>query len=325
MTSKPRIVFLGTPEFASASLDALHTSGYDITGVVTAPDSPSGRGLKIVPSAVKAYAIHHGIPVLQPHKLKDPLFLDQLRSLDADLQVVVAFRMLPEAVWDMPPLGTFNLHASLLPQYRGAAPINWAIINGEQETGVTTFFLKHEIDTGNILFQEKTAIGDEETAGELHDRLKILGANLVLKTVKAIEQGNIHPVRQEELLQPGIVLKPAPKIYKEDCRIDWSQPAERLFNLIRGLSPFPGAYTMLRPPDGPGVQIKVYRARRAAKDEAATPGSLQTDGKRYLKVACGDGWLDILELQQAGKRRMPVGDFLLGASVNALYIAVSEA
>src|ERR1700733_13253507 len=249
-----RIVFMGTPQFAVASLDELIKAGSDIVGVITAPDKPAGRGQKVSESAVKQYAVTHGLKVLQPEKLKNEEFLKELRALNADLQVVVAFRMLPEVVWNMPPKGTINLHASLLPQYRGAAPINWVLINGEKESGVTTFFLRHEIDTGNILFTEKVTLTGHETAGELHDRLMYKGAGLLVKTVKGVESGryNEHPQSQ---LAEGVELRHAPKIFKEDCEIDWNQPAETVYNKIRGLSPIPTAYTTLN-----GKILKIYRS-----------------------------------------------------------------
>jgi methionyl-tRNA formyltransferase len=324
VSGKLRIVFLGTPEFAVSSLDILYTSGYDIAAVVTAPDTPAGRGQKIQSSPVKKYAVKYNIPVLQPVRLKDPEFLEELKSYKANLQVIVAFRMLPEVVWNMPALGTFNLHASLLPRYRGAAPINWAIINGEKETGVTTFFLRHEIDTGNILLQERVPIGPDETAGELHDKLESMGAELVLKTVRNIEEGNLEPVSQDNLLRSGLELKPAPKIFRNDCQIEWDRPAEKVHNFIRGLSPYPAAFTHFTSPSGDNRQIKVFKARPEYSKGVKKPGSIDTDGKKYLKVSCSDGWLDILELQQAGKRKMAIHEFLMGASVNSLYMAVTE-
>ena len=252
----PRIIFMGTPEFAVATLDALMASGKNIVAVITAPDKPAGRGMKMNMSAVKKYAVDHGLPVLQPEKLKNPVFIDELRSYHADLQVVVAFRMLPEIVWNMPPLGTINVHASLLPEYRGAAPINWAIINGEKKSGVTTFKLTHEIDTGNILLQQEVEIGDDENAGELHDALKIAGAALAVETVDGLINHDIPEQPQKDMISDErIRATHAPKIFTETCRIDWNQPAEKTYNLIRGLSPFPGAFTMLQ-----GKLFKIYRA-----------------------------------------------------------------
>lgn len=294
---------MGTPEFAVTSLDKLFTAGYDIAAVVTVPDKPAGRGQIVQQSPVKYYAVSKGIPVLQPPKLKDPAFLDELRKLQADLQVVVAFRMLPEVVWNMPPLGTVNLHASLLPQYRGAAPINWAIINGEKETGVTTFFLRHEIDTGNMIFSEKVAIGDDETAGELHDRLMVTGAELMSKTVKAIEDGNYPSIPQPE---PD-VLEHAPKIFREDCCINWERPVDELYNFIRGLSPYPAAFTELKEQD-----LKIYQAHKEKGSCHANPGTFHTDGKTFLKVAALDGFIHIDELQLQGKKKMGAEEFLRG-------------
>lgn len=301
-----RIVFMGTPQFAVPSLEELITAGCNIVAVVTAPDKPAGRGQKMNESAVKQFALAHDIKVLQPVKLKDPAFLEELKALKADLQVVVAFRMLPEAVWNMPPKGTINLHASLLPQYRGAAPINWALINGEKETGVTTFFLRHEIDTGNILFTEKITLTGHETAGELHDRLMHKGAGLLVKTVKGVESGryNEHPQSQ---LAEGVELRRAPKIFKEDCLIDWNQPATNIYNRIRGLSPVPTAYTMLD-----DKILKIYRAEMEIKQPGIQPGGFLTDGKTYLKFAASDGFVSLTELQLEGRKKMGVDEFLRG-------------
>ncbi len=255
----PQIVFMGTPDFAVESLKALIEQDYNVVGVVTVPDKPAGRGYKLQPSPVKRYALKQGLPLLQPEKLRDPRFLEELKGWKADLQVVVAFRMLPEVVWGMPPMGTFNLHASLLPRYRGAAPINWAIINGESETGVTTFSLSHEIDTGHIIFQEKTAIGETDTAGSLHDRLMTMGARLVLKTVNAITEGTAPSIPQSELVTSEAILTPAPKIFTGDCRIDWNQGVKKIYNLIRGLSPYPAAWTILYPGgDEKPLRVKIY-------------------------------------------------------------------
>ncbi len=301
-----RIVFMGTPQFAVPSLDALVMAGCDIVAVVTAPDKPAGRGQKMNESAIKQYAVANGIPVLQPEKLKDPAFIAQLKAFNADLQVVVAFRMLPEIVWTMPPKGTINLHASLLPQYRGAAPINWALINGEQESGVTTFFLRHDIDTGNILFTEKVTLTGHETAGELHDRLMYKGAGLLVKTVKGVESGryNEHPQSQ---LAEGVELRHAPKIFKEDCRIDWGQPAQAVYNRIRGLSPVPTAYTTLN-----GKTLKVYRSEFEHCHPGVPPGNFITDGKTYLKFATPDGFVSLTEVQLEGKKQMGIAEFLRG-------------
>jgi methionyl-tRNA formyltransferase len=305
---KPKIVFMGTPEFAVASLDKLVQAGCNIVGVITAPDKPAGRGMQLQQSAVKKYALEKGLNILQPEKLKNPEFIEHLRSFHADIQVVVAFRMLPEVVWGMPAMGTINLHGSLLPQYRGAAPINWAIINGEKETGVTTFKLQQEIDTGNILLSEKIPIGDEETAGELHDKMKEIGAALLLKTVEGIVEGSLSEIPQASD-QGRTALKHAPKIFNETCHIDWNKPVDEVYNLIRGLSPYPTAFTELD-----GKKMKVFKAARqdGSSPPAALPGSYQTDKKTYLKFACNDGCLSILELQLEGKKKMSVKEFLRG-------------
>ena len=299
-----RIVFMGTPEFAVASLAALLDAGCTVVGVITAPDKPAGRGMKLTESPVKKYAAAHGLKILQPVKLKDADFLAQLRSLNADLQVVVAFRMLPEAVWNMPPMGTINLHGSLLPDYRGAAPINWAIINGEKETGVTTFKLKHEIDTGNILLRESFPIGEDDTAGDVHDKMKIIGANLLVETIKGLAAGTIveKPQESRDGHEPE-----APKILSETCRIDWSRPVEDVYNFIRGLSPNPGAFTVINE-----KMLKVFRAKKEITHMDVPEGEPETDGKTYLKFSCSNGYLHLLDVQLEGKKRMPVGDFLRG-------------
>jgi methionyl-tRNA formyltransferase len=298
---------MGTPEFAVASLHALVTARCDIAGVVTAPDKPAGRGMQVTQSAVKKYAIEKNLKILQPEKLKNAEFIEELRSLHANLQVVVAFRMLPEAVWSMPPMGTINVHASLLPQYRGAAPINWAIINGEKETGVTTFKLQHEIDTGNILLREKIQIGENETAGELHDRLKTLGANLLVKTIKEIAEG--HIVEQCQFPDPNsdLSLKHAPKIFTETCRINWNHKAGDLFNLIRGLSPYPTAFTYLH-----HKILKIYFGKKEICTHHLAHGSIHSDDKTYLKFACLDGFIHCTDIQLQGKKRMNIADFLRG-------------
>lgn len=300
---------MGTPDFAVASLQALLEAGSNIVAVVTAPDKPAGRGQKLTESAVKQYAVSQGLKVLQPEKLRDPNFLLQLKDLKADLQVVVAFRMLPEMVWSMPPKGTINLHASLLPQYRGAAPINWAIINGEPESGATTFFIKQEIDTGAILFKEKITIDDDVTAGEYHDRLMIKGAGLLVKTVKAIESGRYTEQPQDQLTD-GQELKHAPKIFKEDCRIDWNQPVETVYNRIRGLSPYPAAFTELN-----GKTFKVYRILKEVAAPQVEPGEYLTDNKTYLKFACTNGYISVTEVQLEGKKRMGIEEFLRGVKL----------
>jgi methionyl-tRNA formyltransferase len=301
-----RIVFMGTPQFAVPSLDALVLAGCDIVAVVTAPDKPAGRGQKMNESAIKQYAVANSIPVLQPLKLKDPDFIEQLKAFEADLQVVVAFRMLPEIVWNMPAKGTINLHASLLPQYRGAAPINWVLINGEKESGVTTFFLRHDIDTGNILFTEKVTLTGRETAGELHDRLMYKGAGLLVKTVKGVESGryNEHPQLQ---LAEGVELRHAPKLFKDDCEIDWNQPAEAVYNKIRGLSPVPTAFTTLN-----GKILKIYRSEFEHAQPGVSSGNFVTDGKTHLKFATPDGFVSLTEVQLEGKKQMGIGEFLRG-------------
>lgn len=296
-----RIVYLGTPEFAVAPLRTLLENGYQVVGVVTAPDKPGGRmGVQV--SAVKKFALEHGLPVLQPEKLKNPDFLEQLRAWKADLQIVVAFRMLPEVVWNMPTMGTMNLHGSLLPKYRGAAPINWAVINGEQETGLTTFLLKHEIDTGDLLFQQRIPIGENETAGELHDRMMEAGAALVLKSVQALENKSVVPFPQEETAATH-----APKIFTETCKIDFHKPLQTVHNFVRGLSPYPGAWTELD-----GKTLKILRAQKVNDVPSVPPGTFISDGKNHLRVSTPDGFLDILELQMEGKKRMGVKEFLNG-------------
>ena len=298
-----RVIFMGTPEFAVASLEALMKAGVNIVAVVTAPDKPAGRGMKLTESAVKKFAVEHNLSVLQPEKLRDPQFLGQLNELKADLQVVVAFRMLPEIVWSMPPLGTINLHGSLLPQYRGAAPINWAIINGEKITGVTTFKLQHVIDTGNILLSDVIPIGDEETAGELHDRMKIVGAALLVKTVLGLQQGQLNEVPQETQTE----IKHAPKIFTETCKIDWNKPVDEVYNLIRGLSPYPGAFTAFNQ-----KILKIYRANKEYAEPAQAPGDYATDRKSYLKFACTDGYIVCEEIQLEGKKKMKIEELLRG-------------
>lgn len=298
-----KIVFMGTPDFAVASLHALAQAGFEIAAVVTASDKPAGRGQKLQESAVKRYAVTHGIRVLQPLKLKDPGFIAELAAIQADLHVVVAFRMLPEMVWNMPPKGTINLHGSLLPQYRGAAPINHAIINGEKESGVTTFFLKHEIDTGNIIFSSKVAIAPDATAGDLHDQLMESGARLLVKTVQAITSGNY----QEQPQFSTALLRHAPKIFKEDCKIDWNKPAVDVYNLIRGLSPYPTAFTELN-----GKTLKIFKAELVAGEKKGEPGTWYTDGKNNLAYQAADGVIALKDLQFEGKKRMLVNEFLRG-------------
>ena len=306
-----KIVFLGTPDFAVDSLRRIVEGGYNVVGVVTMPDKPAGRGHKLLQSPVKQYAVEKGLHLMQPVKLKDPEFVEVLRSLDADLFIVIAFRMLPEVVWSMPRLGTFNLHASLLPRYRGAAPINWAVINGDTETGVTTFFLKHEIDTGDIIAQERVDILPSDNVGDVHDRLMMLGADLTIDTIESILNGTLKTIPQEQLIgetEPT----PAPKIFKETCRIDWNRPAREIHNLVRGLSPSPAAWSVLTD-DGKEVgSVKIFETAVIDKEIDVKPGQIVID-KYRLMVGCGDGLIEILSLQPQGKRRMPAADFLRGS------------
>jgi methionyl-tRNA formyltransferase len=316
MDKEIRIVYMGTPQFAVEPLKAILAQGYDVAAVVTSPDKPAGRGLQLQQSAVKQFAVANGLPVLQPLSLKDLLFIEQLRSLKANLQVVVAFRMLPEVVWTMPELGTFNLHASLLPQYRGAAPINHAIINGEKETGITTFMLKHEIDTGDILLSEKYPIYPDDTAGDLHDRLMVAGAGLVIRTIEGIQNGSLKPLVQSFAEKPGEILQTAPKILKEHCLIDWDKPAEVVRNLIRGLSPVPGAFTLLESPAGVKMNLKAFKAHTESSPISAHPGTIQTDSVKELKISCRDAWLMLDELQLQGKKRMKTDELLRGFRID---------
>lgn len=319
-----RIVFLGTPDFAVESLRRIVDEGYNVVGVVTMPDKPAGRGHKMYQSPVKEFALERGLKLMQPVKLKDPEFVEELRSLDADLFIVIAFRMLPEVVWAMPRLGTFNLHASLLPRYRGAAPINWAVINGDRETGVTTFFLKHEIDTGDILRQERIAIGEDENVGSVHDRLMVLGAELTLDTIGHILAGDLKPCPQDELTG-GAEPTSAPKIFRDNCHLDFSRPAEEVRNLVRGLSPYPAAWFELcdaggDADSGPLSVLKVFESRRAGESPLAA-GEVSAEGGR-LTVGCGDGEaLEIIEVQPSGKRRMTAGEFLRGARLPEKLVA----
>ncbi len=315
-----RIVYMGTPDFAVKSLRCLVEGGYNVVGVVTGPDKAVGRhGSVLQPTPVKQYAVEHGLRVLQPEKLKDEAFIEELRSLQADLQIVVAFRMLPEIVWSMPPLGTFNLHASLLPQYRGAAPINWAVINGDTETGVTTFFLKHEIDTGAVIRQVTVPISDTDCVGDVHDRLMMLGGSVVCDTVDAILEGKVVPIPQEQML-PAEELRPAPKIFKDTCRIAWNRTTKQVYDFIRGLSPYPAAWTTLISPDGSEQVMKVYEAVKIEKPISSdTCGAVATDGKTFLHVHTIDGAIGIRSLQLAGKKRMSVEDFLRGYRLSGEY------
>jgi len=328
-----RIIFMGTPEFAVPSLNKLYEAGYNIVAVVTAPDKPAGRGMHLTQSAVKKYALEKNLKILQPEKLKSPVFIEELRSLKADVQVVVAFRMLPEIVWNMPPMGTINLHGSLLPQYRGAAPINWAIINGEKQTGVTTFKLQHEIDTGNILLQEKINIADDETAGSLHDKMMDVGAELLLKTINQLEEGTLQEIAQSavpyspsdsrlDAIDPVRTVQPgghspltthhspprhAPKIFTETCEINWNSEIYEIYNLIRGLSPYPAAFTFLQ-----GKKLKIFSAEKELNHKANKPGEIFTDHKSFLKFAAKDGFISLKEIQLEGKKRMNITDFLRG-------------
>ena len=306
-----RLVYFGTPEFAASQLEAILAAGYEVVSVVTMPDKPAGRGKKIQFSDVKRTALEHNLPLLQPEKLKDPDFLKALEACHADLFVVVAFRMLPAVVWKMPPLGTFNLHASLLPQYRGAAPINHAIINGETETGLTTFFLNEEIDKGRVILQEKVAIRPDETAGELHDELMHLGNQLVVETIKKIESGDYQTVPQEEL-DDGTMLNDAPKIFKDFCYIQWDRDCQSIYNHIRGLSPYPAAHTKLQPEEGEPIELKVFASEIELIQHVHPAGTVLTDGKSYLKVAANDGFIHLTTLQQAGKKAMNIAEFLRG-------------
>lgn len=311
-----KIIFFGTPDFAVASLNALLDAGKQVVAVVTAPDQPSGRGLKLNESAVKKFALSKNIPVLQPEKLKDSAFLENIKSYNAGLFIVVAFRMMPEVLWSMPPKGTFNLHGSLLPQYRGAAPIHRAVMNGETQTGVTTFFLKQEIDTGAVIFSEKIKIEPADTTGMVHDKLMQIGGELVVKTVNAIEQNSFTTTEQNKLTADASTLKHAPKIFKDDCLINWSNTAQHNYNQVRGLSPYPAAFTYLTNAEGQSLQLKIFFA---TKEEAATPvepGLISTDEKSYLKISCNNGWLSLTDVQLEGKKRMTVSDFLRGFKIN---------
>jgi len=307
-----KIVYMGTPDFAVESLRALVEGGYNVVGVITMPDKPAGRGQKIQYSPIKQYALSQNLPLLQPEKLKDSVFLEQLESWNADLQIVVAFRMLPEVVWNMPRLGTFNLHASLLPQYRGAAPINWAIINGEKETGITTFFLTHEIDTGKVISQEKITIADTDNAEVIHDKLMLLGAQLVIKTVDDILNDCVKPISQDEMNNTNQELKPAPKIFKETCKIDWNQNTKEVYDFIRGLSPYPTAWTELTTSKGEILSLKVFETEKIKQEHQLEAGRLVSDGKKQIDISTKDGFIRLKSIQQAGKKRMTAEDFLRG-------------
>lgn len=305
-----RIIYMGTPDFAVEPLKTLVEAGKDVVAVVTMPDKPAGRGHKLQFSPVKEYALKAGIPVLQPENLKSPDFLQELASFNADLQIVVAFRMLPEAVWSMPKYGTFNLHASLLPRYRGAAPINWAVINGDKETGITTFFLKHEIDTGNIILQEKVAIDEEDNAGDVHDKLMYLGADLVLKTLKMIEEDNVITRPQDDAQA-----SPAPKIFKDTAKLDFDKYAADIRNLVRGMAPYPAAWFNIKLQDGNESMMKIFKVSTEEKNHNYSVGTILTDGKKMLKIACKDGFINLLEVQMAGKKRMAAEDLMRGTNL----------
>ena len=323
-----RIVYMGTPDFAVEALRQLVEGGYNVVGVITMPDKPAGRGHKIQYSPVKQYALEQNLPLLQPEKLKDEAFVQALREWKADLQIVVAFRMLPEVVWSMPRLGTFNLHASLLPQYRGAAPINWAVINGDTETGITTFFLKHEIDTGEVIQQVRVPITDTDNVEIVHDKLMMLGGKLVVETVDAILNGVVKPVPQEEMAVVG-ELRPAPKIFKETCRIDWNQPVKKVYDFIRGLSPYPAAWSELVSPEGEVVVVKLFETEKYIRNEGkrcrnsrgcfCKVGSIETDGKKYIKVAVPGGFVSVLSLQLPGKKRLKTDELLRGFRLTNEY------
>ena len=314
-----RIIYFGTPEFAASQLEAILAAGYDVAAVVTMPDKPAGRGRKVQYSEVKKTAMEHGLPLLQPERLKDPEFLEHLASFQANLFIVVAFRMLPAVVWQMPKYGTFNLHASLLPQYRGAAPINFAIINGETETGLTTFFLNEEIDKGAVIMREPVSIRPNETAGELHDELMLLGNKVVVETIQKIEQGKVQALEQDTMEQGE--LKPAPKISKEFCRINWNEDLQSVYNHVRGLSPYPAAHTLLVAESGEQIEMKVFVTEMEACQPMMKIGTVVTDNKKYLKIALPDGFLHLIEVQQAGKKRMDIADFLRGTQLTGAWKA----
>ncbi len=315
-----RIIYMGTPDFAVETLRLLVERQYNVVAVVTMPDKPAGRGHKLQFSPVKQYALSQGLPLLQPENLKDAAFIETLRSYNAHLQIVVAFRMLPQVVWDMPPMGTFNLHASLLPQYRGAAPLNWAIINGDKETGITTFFLSHEIDTGRVIQRRSIAIADDDNVGTIHDRLMVMGAEMVCETVDNIIAGTVTAIPQEEMMD-GTPLRPAPKIFKETCHIDWSQGAEHIYNLVRGLSPYPAAWCEFIAPDGTATGVKIFAATYRLAPHTLAHGTICTDGKNSIEVACGDGFICIESLQLAGKKRLTPQELLRGYRLTNEYTA----
>ncbi|MCC6384462.1 MAG: methionyl-tRNA formyltransferase [Bacteroidia bacterium] len=306
-----KIIFAGTAEFAVPSLEAIIQNGFEVAGVLTTPDKPAGRGLKLTVSPVKSAAQKHNLRIWQPANLKDANFLNEIYQLKPDLMVVIAFRMMPKALWSIPELGTINLHASLLPQYRGAAPINRAIMNGEKQTGLTTFFINDVIDTGEIILNEKISIGELETAGELHDRMMIAGADLIIRTIKAIESGKIETIRQDTFAGQKDMLQTAPKIFKPDCRIDWNRSADEILNQIRGLSPYPAAYFEIKYPNGKALTLKIYSASKVSESASET-GLLKSDGKTFFRISCKDGWIELNEIQPAGKNQMNVKAWLNG-------------
>ncbi|MHC1702281.1 MAG: methionyl-tRNA formyltransferase [Tenuifilaceae bacterium] len=312
MRKDVRVVYMGTPYIAVEPLKAIIEAGFNVVGVVTVPDKPAGRGQKLHQSPVKLFALDNNLHLLQPEKLKDPVFVEELNSLKPDIAVVVAFRMLPEIVWTIPKLGTFNLHASLLPQYRGAAPINWAIINGETKSGVTTFLIDKEIDTGNIIFQKEVSIESNETAGDLHDKLMLAGSMLVVETIDTLSEKNFKPIPQKSFIQEDQTLKPAPKIFRETCKIDWTKPINEIHNLIRGLSPYPGAWSEMEFTDDSITQVKVLKSAISENTNNTEIGSIITDGKTSFEVTCGNGSISIIELQVAGKRPMKTSEMLNG-------------
>lgn len=323
-----RIIYLGTPDFAVEPLrrlvekqKACESCGYEIVGVVTMPDKMiNKRGNQLLMSPVKQYAVSQGLPVLQPESLKDEAFLNELRALSADLQIVVAFRMLPESVWNMPRLGTFNLHASLLPQYRGAAPINWAIINGDKETGVTTFFLKHEIDTGDVIYRDVIAIDENDNAGMLHDKLMLQGGETVLRTVEAIVSGNVKAIAQDTMFATEQELRPAPKIFRDTCRIDWNKDVSAIYDFVRGMSPYPAAWFEVADNKGNVIALKVYSVAKEFSEHDFEIGTLLTDNKSYAKVAVNGGYISLMDVQLAGKKRLPIADLLRGFSMQDMTI-----
>jgi methionyl-tRNA formyltransferase len=317
-----RIVFMGTPDFAVASLGSLLMNGYNVVSVVTTPDKPAGRGRKIIKSPVCEFAHSSELPVLQPESLRDPVFVEELKKLQPDIIVVVAFRMLPEVIWRIPSIGTFNLHASLLPNYRGAAPINHAIINGETLTGVTTFFIDDKIDTGNILLREEVPIYPFENAGDIHDRLMKYGARLVVRTLEGLAEGQLKPQPQSIFIHPGEVLKPAPKIFPKDCLIDWTKKTAEIHNLVRGLSPYPCARSILKN-SSTEYAFKIYESQPENEQHNLSPGELISDGKDFIRIACRDGFLSIISLQLEGKKRMTTGEFLRGFRIKDYSIGIS--